>query len=294
MPVSALLYALFTIFLWSFLAFFGSRLSHVPPFLLVGLALCISGLAGLIRMKDWRVPWQTLAVGVGGIFGYHFLYFSAFRYAPAVEANMINYLWPLLIVLLTPVYLPGNSLHAQHLIGAAMGLAGSMLIITGGSFSLDLQNLPGYLLAAGAAVTWASYSLLTRRLRHFPTGTVGAFCLFSGLLSLSLFGLESWATRSPLPVLTTTDWIYLILIGLGPMGLAFFTWDAALKHGDPRIIGALTYMTPLSSTFVLVVLGGRSLSGVSAVALAFILGGVLVSSAGMLRKKPAPTENISG
>jgi drug/metabolite transporter (DMT)-like permease len=97
---AALLFALVTIFLWSFLAFLGAHLRQVPPFLLVGLALSVSGLAGLVRVRDWRVPLPTLAVGVGGIFGYHFLYFSAFRHAPAVETNMINYLWPLLIVLL--------------------------------------------------------------------------------------------------------------------------------------------------------------------------------------------------
>jgi drug/metabolite transporter (DMT)-like permease len=294
MPGSALLYALFTILLWSFLAFLGSRLSQVPPFLLVGLALTLSGLVGLVRVRDWRVPFWTLAVGVGGIFGYHFLYFSAFHYAPAVETNMINYLWPLLIVLLSPVYLPRTTLRPHHLIGAVLGLAGSGLIVTGGRLALDFQHLFGYLLAAAAAITWASYSLLTRRLPPFPTGAVGAFCLISGLFSLAIYAVGNLASSTPFYRPITMDWVYLVLVGLGPMGAAFFTWDAALKRGDPRIIGSLTYLTPLSSTFVLVVLGGRSLSWVAAGALVLILSGVMVSSLDLWMHGTAPVENPSG
>jgi drug/metabolite transporter (DMT)-like permease len=147
--------------------FLGARLNHLPPFLVVGIALCISGLIGSLRIKQWKVPFTTLLVGIGGIFGYHFLYFSAFQYAPPVEANLMNYLWPLLIVLLTPLFLAGYSLHPNHLVGACLGLTGAGLIITGGSLSLDMSNLAGYLLAAAAALVWACYSLMTKRL-PFP------------------------------------------------------------------------------------------------------------------------------
>jgi len=289
MPLAATLLALTTILLWSFLAFLGVRVNHVPPFLVVGVALCVSGLLSAFRLRDWRVPLKTFAIGVGGIFGYHFLYFSAFRHAPPIEVNLMNYLWPLLIVLLSPLYLPGYRLRPHHLVGALIGLSGAGLIITGGHLSLDLANLKGYLLAAGAALTWASYSLLTKRVPSFPTGAVGGFCLASGLLSLGAYGL----TRNPfgLASLSRQDWLSLFLLGAGPMGAAFFTWDASLKRGDPRIIGSLAYLTPLTSTLVLIFLGGRSLTWVSGIAMVMIIGGAAIGSLELFmpgRKEESP------
>jgi len=283
MPNLAILLAVLTIALWSFLAFLGSRLNHLPPFLLVGIALCIGSLIGLARTKEWHVPLKTFAVGVYGIFGYHFLLFTAFQYAPAVEANLMNYLWPLLIVLLSPVILKGFNLRIYHILGALIGLAGAGLIVTGGKFSLDLDNLSGYLMAGSAAFVWSSYSLLTKRVPPFSTAAVAGFCLGSGLLSLAVHFLSSPSLES-ITVLTLSDWITLILLGAGPMGLAFFTWDAALKRGDPRIIGSMAYITPLTSTLLLVLAGGKPFTWVSAVAMVLIFSGALIGSYDLFRK----------
>jgi drug/metabolite transporter (DMT)-like permease len=199
----------------------------------------------------------------------------------------MNYLWPLLIVLLSPLFLPGYALRPHHILGAAVGLAGAGLILTGGQLSLDLANLKGYLLAAGAALTWASYSLMTKRLKPFPTAAVGGFCLASGILALAAY----WLGDPQTVVLTRADWISLILLGAGPMGAAFFTWDAALKRGDPRVIGSLAYLTPLTSTLVLILLGGRNLTWVSALAMCLIVSGAVIGSLDLFRPpKPMPTQ----
>jgi drug/metabolite transporter (DMT)-like permease len=276
--------ALTSIALWSFLAFLGAQLNHVPPFLLVGLALCVCGVVSAVHVRDWRVPWRTFAVGIGGIFGYHFFYFSAFQHAPAVEANLINYLWPLLIVLLSPIYLKGYALRPHHLLGAVLGLMGAGLIVTGGQLQLELGNLRGYIFAGIAALAWSSYSLLTKRLPAFPTGAVGGFCFFSGLLSLGIYFLTSSQTDVPF-FLAGRDWVYLILLGAGPMGAAFFTWDAALKRGDPRVIGSLTYLTPMTSTLILVFLADKPLTWVSGVAMVLIVTGAVIGSLDLLRGK---------
>jgi len=286
MPLSAMLFALLTIAMWSFLATLGALLRHVPPFLLVGVALCVGGLIGLPQWRCWFVPWRTFAVGVYGLFGYHFLLFVAFQHAPAVEANLMNYLWPLLIVTLSPLFLPGFHLQARHVLGALVGMSGAALIVSGGQFSLDVGNLAGYLLAAGAAFVWSSYSLLSKRLPPFPTAAVGAFCLVSGMLSLGVYGLQA-ALDGQVYLPTASDWLYLTLLGLGPMGLAFFTWDAALKRGDPRIIGALAYLTPLASTLLLVAIGGRTLTWVSVVAMVLILAGAVIGSWNLIKEGAA-------
>ncbi len=290
MSAGAVILALVSVLLWSSLAVLGTQVSHVPPFLLVGAALSVSGLIGLIKVKSWKVPLGTFFIGVGGIFGYHFLLFMAFRLAPAVEANLLNYLWPLSIVMLSPAFLKGYRLRIHHVAGALTGLAGAFLIVTGGRLSLDAANLPGYALAILAALVWASYSLLTKRVKPFPTAAVGGFCLASGLLSLALFALESNG-GAVVSALAPRDWLFLAVLGLGPMGAAFFTWDAAMKRGDPRIIGSLSYLTPLLSTLNLIIFGGRSLSAVSGVATALIVAGAVLGSLDLLRtrdRKPTP------
>jgi drug/metabolite transporter (DMT)-like permease len=282
----AVVLSLITILIWSTLAVLGSHMGHLPPFLSVGLALVVGGLVGLWRVQDWKVPMGTLAIGIGGIFGYHALLFTAFRFAPAVEVNLLQYLWPLLIVVLSPLYLRGSRLAFHHVAGSILGLAGAALVITGGKLSLEATNLRGYLLALAAAFTWSSYSLLTKRVRPFPTGAVGGFCLASGLLSLGFFALEVVVFGAPVPSISANDGLFLLLLGLGPMGLAFYTWDAALKRGDSRVIGALAYLTPLLSTLNLVLWGGKHLSAISMGAMGLIVLGAILGSLDLFRRQP--------
>lgn len=269
----ALILAVCTIALWSFQSYLGVSLRHVPPFFLVGTGLIVSGLVGSFKIRSWSVPWTTFLIGVGGIFGYNLLLFSSLQYAPPIEASLVNYLWPLLIVILSPLFLRQYQLRWYHLVGAVTGFFGAALIIIGDRFEPDWSNLQGYLLAAGAALLWAVYSLLTKKVRPFSTGAVGCFCFVSGLLSL----LIHFVFEPPyLP--TTHDWELLFLLGTGPLGLAYYTWDGAIKKGDPRVIGSLCYLTPLTSTLVLVFFGGYAMQWVTLVAMVLIVAGALLGS----------------
>jgi len=279
-------YAFASIVLWSFLAYLGASLRHFPPLFVTGAALTLSGALSLFKVKAWKIPVKTLLVGVGGIFGYHAFYFAALHHAPAVEANLINYLWPLLIVLLTPIFFRRRRLHRHHFIGTFLGFAGAALVITQGHLRLSPAFLHGYFLAFLAALTWACYSLMTKRLAPFPSEAVGLFCLVSGVLSLALCFTDG-VLFSSLFRLHGPDTLHLVLLGLGPLGLAFFTWDAALKRGDPRVIGALTYLTPLFSTLILVKLGGHPLSRITTIGMIAIVAGAIVGSLELLHKTPA-------
>jgi drug/metabolite transporter (DMT)-like permease len=232
------------------------------------------------------VPLGTFAIGVTGIFGYHLLLFLAFRLAPAVEANLLNYLWPLLIVLLSPLWLPGYHLKLHHITGSLFGMAGAWLILTGGKLQMDRADLPGYLCAFAAAFFWASYSLLTKRVPSFPSAAVGAFCLSSGVLAIALYFITRPPTQATI-VLSHTDWLRLVLLGAGPMGGAFYVWDAAIKRGDPRIVGSLAYLTPLLSTLILTLLGGQELSPTSAIAMILIIAGAIISSGNLFQRPDA-------
>ena len=230
------------------------------------------------------MSWAALALGVYGLFGFHFFLFIALRHAPAVEANLVNYLWPLGIVLLAPVFLPGVRLTATHLVAACAGFLGAAVAILGDTlFESGLSGLAskgfawGYIPAAVSAFIWASYSLMGKRMslqgRGFPTVAIGLFGLVSGVLSLLCHALLEVPAQ-----LGTRDWLLMTLMGLGPLGAAFFLWDAALKNGDARKIGILSYITPLASTVLLLLATGRPFSWAIGLATALILGAAVLGS----------------
>ena len=267
-------YALGAIALWASLASLGVSLTHVPPFLLTGIALIIGSVPAwpfvLRDPSQWRIPASTLALGVYGLFAYHFLLFIALRHAPPVEANLVNYLWPLFIVVLAPLVLPGVALRLPHVLAALLGFGGAAIAIAGGR-ELSGALAWGYLPALAAAFIWATYSLMTKRVAAFPTTAIGLFGLVSGALSL----LCHWLLE-PAASLQARDWGLLAVLGLGPLGASFFLWDKALKLGDARHIGILSYLTPLASTALLMAVSGHPFSGSIALATLMIIGAAVV------------------
>lgn len=285
--MSANLYALAAIALWASLATLGVSLSHVPPFLLTGISLMVGSVLAwpfvLREPQQWQVAPRTLGLGVVTLFGYHFFLFIGLRIAPAVEVNLVNYLWPLLIVVLAPLYLPGVKLRGVHIVAAVVAFAGAAIAILGGQSGAEAypgssaNAAWGYLLALCSAFLWANYSLQTKRMESkgtgFPTAAIGLFGLVSGALSLVCHWL-----LEPSAALTVRDWLLLAAMGLGPLGAAFFLWDKALKQGDARHIGLLSYITPLASTVLLMLVTGRSLTWSVALAAAMIIGAAVVGT----------------
>lgn len=271
------MYALSAILLWATFAYLGLRLAAVPPFLLVGIALTIGSLFSIHRFRECRVSFSILLLGVYGLFGYHLCLFMALRLAPPVEANLLNYLWPLLIVLLSPLFLPDSRIGFWHVLSGVLGFSGAALLITQGklgfSSGFSSHDILGYGLACAAALIWATYSLMSKRIRRFPTSAIGLLCLVSGLLSLG-----SHFLFEPSYSITSQELPWLVLLGLGPMGGAFFLWDAAIKQGDVRVVGSLAYLTPMLSTLLLVVSGFGQLRLTSLIAMGFILGGAALGS----------------
>lgn len=280
MHIRALIAAGVSILVWSTLAVAATFLSHLPLFLLIGIALTLSGLPVLFLKESRRIPKRTLINGVYGIFGFHACFVFAVNAAPPVEANLIVEVWPLLIVFLTPLFFRDRPLGAHHVIGTVLGFAGAALIVSGGQLHIDPAHVAGYLSAAACAIIWATYSLLTKWLPPFPTAAVALFCLVSGLLSLLLhFLLE------PRIMPSGNDWAILAWLAIGPMGGAFFTWDYALKRGDPRIIGAMSFLIPLFATAWLVTLGSKPLTWIAGAAMLLIIAGAFIGSLDLFRRR---------
>jgi drug/metabolite transporter (DMT)-like permease len=211
---------------------------------------------------------------VGGLFGYHALYFAALKLAPPAEAGLISYLWPLLIVLFSAL-LPGERLRPAHVAGALLGLLGVWVLVAGRT-GLDFRagSVPGYLAAFGSAFVWSGYSVLSRLFRTVPTAAVTGFCLVTGALGLVchfLFETTSWPASG-------LQWVAVLLNGLGPVGLAFYLWDIGMKRGDIRLLGTAAYAAPLVSTAILTLAGYAAPSWSLALACVLIVSGAAIAA----------------
>jgi drug/metabolite transporter (DMT)-like permease len=277
------------VMLWSLLALLTVRTAPVPPLLLNALTFAIGGAVGLVWVMGTgglaqlaRVPLRVYAFGTAGLFGYHLLYFSALRLAPPAEAGLIAYLWPLLIVLFSGL-LPGERLLPGHIIGALVAFAGAALIVTAGAGTTTGPNPAlGFALAFLCALTWAAYSVISRRLGTIPTASVAVFCLATAALS-AVAHLALEVTTWPA---TSAGWLAVVALGLGPVGLAFFIWDLGMKKGDIQLLGVASYAAPLLSTLALVLAGVAKPSVILGLSALLITGGAALAAKASARRKP--------
>jgi drug/metabolite transporter (DMT)-like permease len=284
----ATLIGLSAILMWSLLAVMTVATGRIPAFQLLAMTFAIGALVcsasfvlrpGAIRaLRQSPLAW---AVGIGGLFGYHALYFLALRLAPPAEAGLLNYLWPLLIVLFSSL-LPGERLRWHHLAGALLGLVGTVLLFAGNA---SAQFEPGHLwgLAAAfvAAFVWASYSVMSRKLKAVPTDAVAGFCAATALLA----AIVHLAIETTVWPETALQWAAVAALGIGPVGAAFYAWDIGMKRGDIRVLGAASYATPLLSTGFLILAGFAQASATLALAAALIAGGGLIAAKDMILRR---------
>lgn len=278
------------VLMWALLALFTTLSGAVPPFQLLAMTFAIATAIGVVAslargtgpLAHLRQPWAVWATGVGGLFGYHFFYFLALRNAPAVEASLIAYLWPLLIVVFSAL-LPGERLRWFHLAGAALGLAGAALLVTrGADLAFDERYTLGYLAALACALIWSSYSIGSRRFGQVPTDAVGGFCAAAAILAVPahlVFETTVWPNG-------WVEWLAVLALGLGPVGGAFFTWDIGMKHGDIQVLGAAAYAAPLLSTLILIAAGLAPLTGVVVGACLLIVGGAVLAARDLIGRRP--------
>jgi drug/metabolite transporter (DMT)-like permease len=282
---TATLIGLTAVLMWSLLAVLTVATGKIPAFQLAAMTFAIGGAVGFASwiwrrnvFNALRQPPLAWIVGVGGLFGYHSLYFLALRFAPPAEAGLLNYLWPLLIVLFSSL-LPGERLAPHHIIGALLGLAGTVLLLAGNFGSgFAPGQIPGLTAAFVAAFVWASYSVMSRRLKSVPTDAVAGFCLATALLAAAVHAMVEVTVWPDSP----RQWLAIIALGIGPVGAAFYTWDIGMKRGDIRVLGAASYATPLLSTAFLMMAGFAKPSVAIAIAAVLIAGGGLIAAKDMI------------
>ncbi len=286
-PATATLIGFAAILMWSLLSLLTVASGMVPPFQLAAMTFAIGGALGVATWPFRRgaaaalkQPAEVWALGVCGLFGYHALFFFALRLAPPAEAQLVNYTWPLLIVLGSAL-LPGERLKPHHVAGALLALVGTVvLFLSRGGLTFAQDYLPGFAAAFVAAFTWATYSVLSRRVAEVPTDAVAAFCIATSILA-AVFHLAFEQTQWPQ---TATQWLAVLALGIGPVGAAFYAWDIGVKRGDIRVLGVASYVAPLLSTLFLVLAGYATASVMLVLAAVLIAGGGLYAAKDMMRR----------
>ncbi len=183
--------------------------------------------------------------------------------------------------------LPGERLHWTHLLGGAVGLVGAIMLVlqkADGAVSFDPRYAVGYLAALGCAFTWSIYSVMSRRFGEAPTDLVGAFCGATALLGIAAHALVGEPTIWPAD---QWEWLSVLALGLGPVGLAFFVWDYGVKRGDIKALGACSYASPLLSTLLLILAGKAEATMTVILACLLIIAGAVIASRDLWMRRAA-------
>jgi drug/metabolite transporter (DMT)-like permease len=270
------------ILLWASLALLTVETRGIPQFERLALCFGIAGLAGLAALvprgrrglAELRQPLAPWLLAFAALFLYHALYFFALSAAPAPRASLIAYLWPLLLVLLSSRTGGNRGLRPRHLAGALLGLAGTALVLLGGGAAAGGRGAAaGYAAAFAGALLWAGYSVRNRRYGQVPsTMLIGVCGAVAAAAAACHVLLEAWVTPD------AGQAVALVLLGLGPVGLAFLAWDHATKRGHLPLLGALAYLSPLVSTLLLVAAAKAPASASLLAAALLVLGGAMLAA----------------
>lgn len=265
------------ILIWSTTAAIVVSAPGVDPFLYIGIGHLIG--FGLFLLKwlwqfhnPWpelrRVPLWYLACGLTGIATHELTWVAALQQAPPMEATLIIYLWPLLVVVFTTLAL-GKKLSWALGLGCACGLAGLLIMFMGRGVDIGAISLQaGHGIAALCAVSWALYSALSARHKQCGTNILGAIFLISGCLNLLYWYSVLGAPPAP------SHSLLVVILSAIPLYGAYMLWDYAMKFGDSQWVGLTSFLTPVLSAICLVTIEAASLTPYLVGALALVVLGI--------------------
>jgi drug/metabolite transporter (DMT)-like permease len=224
-----------------------------------------------------RLDRRALALGLLGTFVYQMAYVTGLKTAPAAEANLLNYLWPLCTALLA---IPIRAEHPGAGLWAALGcgLLGLAVLVggpAGGDYPL---RAVGYSAALAAALAWGLYSNLLAGLALDPLTSQRAFVL----LGAAGFGLTALVEGTPLGPTDSGSLLRIAYVGCAPVALAVLLWQAAMQRGPVQRVAAASYLTPVLSTLWLALLSGAAITPRVVIGLALVLAAAMLPSAGRL------------
>ncbi len=238
---------------------------------------CVAFFQGkLDQVKEFKLKDYYWFAGMGfvGVFVYYLGLYLALSFLPAQEAFIINYLWPVFIVVLA-VPLLGESFTVRKIFALILSFVGVVFVASKGNIgSIELQSPLGVFLAVIAAASYGLFSVLGKKREYDRFLSMAFYYLFTFvycLISILFF-------VSGIPTISFIQTLGLLWIGIGTSGLAFAFWSLALKHGDIAKISNLAFLTPFLSLVCIYFVLKEPILTSSLVGLIFIVSGILVQN----------------
>jgi len=285
LPVKkAYLYTLLTILFWGGAASaFKTALSHISPVSLLSISSVISFLlisVLLISRNKTRLLFKLpakqwlylLILGAINPFLYYIILFEAYHRLPGQVAMSLNYLWPVMLALLSVPILK-HTLSKESLFSILLSFIGAIIIASEGDVSAwGTLNSTGIILVLASTVVWASYWLLSTRLKTDTT-----LKLFIGFLSGSLLSVIYALLNDQLFIdLDKIPWLSVMYVGIFEMGITFFIWLSALQlASNAAKLANLIYLTPFVSLMLLALVLNESIYFSTVAGLIVIIAGIL-------------------
>jgi drug/metabolite transporter (DMT)-like permease len=225
-----------------------------------------SDVVDIERPSSMRSWWLALVFALG-LSGGDIFFILATHRIPAAQANLISYLWPVMIVVFGAI-VGLFRLRPRQVIGLALGFAGAMILIWDGRVSMSISGI-GLALLSGAC--WAVYCIFRLTWKQ-PAGNVLARgCAISTVLCALLHVL-----LEPTVVPTLGAFAATAVAGIIPLALGNFVWDQGFRRGDGQLLAVMAYATPLCSALLLASLGAALLTwNLLTGAIVIVLAGVL-------------------
>ena len=273
---------LIAISIWSYLAVVITMLSNIPPFEMLFFSTTVGFTLTSIQItiqKRWhtiKAPLDMWVVGSLFLVGTNLLYVSAFQFAPPVHAELINYIWPLFVVIGGAVFFK-EKLTLKHKIGIALCVS-SMLALHFDQLQtvhgVTLRNMYGYGFALAGAVVCSVYTLVSKKHRTVPNQIVGMYAGAGAILSLIGHVLFE---ETVIP--SNFELMLLVLLGASAHWLSYQAWDRAIKNLEAWKICVIAYFTPSFSVSLLIIAGFGVFSWpLAASCVLLFVGSILASS----------------
>lgn len=271
------------VLIWSSAAPVIASAVGVDPFLYVALG---DGVAAAVFLLMWivqrknplpalkAVPLWLYGLGLIGISVHNLTWVAAVQQAPPLEATLIIYTWPLLLIVFSTISLR-QKFHWYHLVAGMLGLAGVAALLVGRGLGLEgFQLMPGHLWAIVSALSWSVFSAVAARYPDQGSDFLGVVFFLSAAINGCIWLLYLGAPAAPVQSL----WI----VGAASIffALGYAMWDFGMKHGNAQLIGVASFLTPVLSAIYLVLLGQAALTIYLALALVLVVAGIGIARFG--------------
>lgn len=285
-----LIFAMITVMIWATSAATAKLMMFsIPNLETLGVSsifsflflLLLNGAAG--RLKRFRtMPFRSVlrmaGLGFLGLFLYTALYYYGISQMSSQEACIVNYLWPLMVLVFSCLILR-ESITVRKVIAMVCSFAGIVILALGGDMEATGNRPLGILSCIAAAVCYGLFCVLNKKADMDQDLTMMIAWLTVAVCSF-LTGplLETWVP------ITGVQWPGLIWLGVVIDGAAYLLWAKALNRAENTArIANLAYLTPFLSLVVSAVVLKEQITGQALLALVFIIGGILIQS---LQRKP--------